>query len=116
MNEEWDKIITPIKVGKFAKLLKQTDYDSKKSQYLIQGFRQGFDLGYQGPEKCKDEAENIPLHIGTPTEMWNEIMKEVKEKRYAGPFKKLPFKHYIQSPIGLVPKSGNKTRLIFHLS
>ena len=36
----------------------------------------------------------------------------------AGPFDHPPFEHYIQSPIGLVPKAGNsgKTRLIFHLS
>ena len=46
-------------------------------------------------------------------------MKEVKEKRYAGPFKQIPFEDggYIQSPIGLVPKdNGTSTRLIFHLS
>ena len=43
-------------------------------------------------------------------------MKEVKEKRYAGPYSSIPFKNYIQSPIGLVPKAGNQTRLIFHLS
>ena len=44
-------------------------------------------------------------------------MKEVKENRYAGPFSEIPFKDYIQSPIGLVPKdNGKKTRLIFHLS
>ena len=44
-------------------------------------------------------------------------MTEVKDKRYAGPFKKVPFKHFIQSPVGLVPKDkGKKTRLIFHLS
>ena len=44
-------------------------------------------------------------------------MKEVKEKRYAGPFEQIPFSNYIQSPIGLVPKDGGKkTRLIFHLS
>ena len=44
-------------------------------------------------------------------------MKEVKENRYAGPFEGVPFKNYIQSPIGLVPKDGGKqTRLIFHLS
>ena len=27
-----------------------------------------------------------------------------------------PSEYYVQSPLGLVPKSGNKTRLIFHLS
>ena len=45
-------------------------------------------------------------------------MNEVKARRYAGLFKKqqLPFKNYVQSPIGLVPKAGGKTRLIFHLS
>ena len=36
--------------------------------------------------------------------------------RYAGPFREPPMKHYVQSPIGLVPKANNKTRLIFHLS
>ena len=45
-------------------------------------------------------------------------MKEVNLKRYAGPFKKVPFESFIQSPVGLVPKAGMKdaTRLIFHLS
>ena len=44
-------------------------------------------------------------------------MKEVKNNRVAGPFEKIPFENYIQSPIGLVPKRGSdQTRLIFHLS
>ena len=43
-------------------------------------------------------------------------MKEVKAKRFAGSFDKIPFKNYIQSPIGLVPKLGNRTIFIFHLS
>ena len=44
-------------------------------------------------------------------------MTEVEAKRYAGPFEKVPYKYFIQSPVGLVPKDkGKKTRLIFHLS
>ena len=43
-------------------------------------------------------------------------MKEVQLGRYAGPFDEIPYDNYMQSPIGLVPKAGNKTRLIFHLS
>ena len=46
-------------------------------------------------------------------------MKEVKEGRYAGPFPidNPPFEHFIQSPIGLVPKdNGKDVRLIFHLA
>ena len=44
-------------------------------------------------------------------------MKEVQAKCYARPFDLIPYKHFIQSPIGLVPKDGGKDcRLIFHLS
>ena len=43
-------------------------------------------------------------------------MKEVKLGRYAGLFKEPPFDNFIQSPVGLVPKSNGDTRLIFHLS
>ena len=43
-------------------------------------------------------------------------MKEVKAQRYAGPYDDIPFENYIQSPIGLLLKAGNKTRFIFHLS
>ena len=44
-------------------------------------------------------------------------MKEVGEKKFAGPYFEPPFKFFIQSPISLVPKDGgSQTRLIFHLS
>ena len=43
-------------------------------------------------------------------------MKEVEQKCFAGPFENIPYKNFVQSPIGLVPKAGGKTRLIFHLS
>ena len=43
-------------------------------------------------------------------------MKDVEMNRIAGPFEHIPFDDFIQSPIGLVPKAGGKTRLIFHLS
>ena len=43
-------------------------------------------------------------------------MKEVRAKRVAGPFTQVPFENFIQSPVGLMPKAGGKTRMIFHLS
>ena len=59
----------------------------------------------------------MTLHVGSEVELWNKIMKEVKLKRFVGPFNNIPYDSYIQSPVGLVPKdSGAKTRLIFHLS
>ena len=88
-----------------------------KSAYLIDGFTNGFDLHYQGPKIRQDSSENIPLNIGSKLEIWEKMMKEVKEGQYAGPFEQIPFESCVESPIGLVPMDeGTKTRLIFHLS
>ena len=83
----------------------------------MDGFKNGFDLGYRGPQEIQQKSANLKFTIGDKKELWNKVMKEVQLKRYAGPFKQIPYNNYIQSPIGLVPKDGGKkTRLIFHLS
>ena len=87
-----------------------------RTKYLVQGFKRGFDIRYRGPLIRKSKANNIPLSVGTPFNIWSKVMKEVKLGRYSGPFKQSPFKSYIQFPIGLVPKAGNQTQLVFHLS
>ena len=116
-NYQTDHVTTLIKVAELRKLLFETHYDADKTKYIVSGFSQGFEIGYQGPMERTDLFDNIPLHRGNKVILWNKVMKEVKLGRYAGPFSKPPFKHYIQSPIGLVPKDkGRKTRLIFHLS
>ena len=110
--------MTPINVDQFKQFLDETEFDKKKAMELILGFQRGFDIGYRGPQNRKDLSSNIPLRVGTPVKLWNKVMQEVKENRYGGPFslKDLPFDNYMQSPIGLVPKTGHKVRLIFHLS
>ena len=116
-NMDLDQIYTPVDAEKLEQLLMQTNYDKKETKFLVEGFKQGFDLGYRGPEIIQQKANNLKFTIGDKFELWNKVMKEVKEKRYAGPFETIPFENYIQSPIGLVPKDGGKkTRLIFHLS
>ena len=85
----------------------------------MDGFRYGFDLEYRGDSKVRRYSPNLKIRqgVGSEVEMWNKVMKEVRDKRYAGPFEEPPFDHFIQSPIGLVPKDkSTKTRLIFHLS
>ena len=109
--------MTPVNSDNLEQLLNESGYDKDKTNYLLEGFRNGFDLGYRGPEQIQQTSANLKFVIGNKTELWNKVMKEVKEKRYAGPYKQIPFENYIQSPIGLVPKDGGKkTRLIFHLS
>ena len=105
-------------MDKYEELLYKFGYDPEKINYLVSGFRHGFSIGYEGPTNVKLTSENLNLRgLGTKTDLWNKIMKEVQAKRYAGPFKDIPFENYIQSPLGLVPKDGGtKTRLIFHLS
>ena len=117
-NFDLENMVTPVHVDALKKLLNQTGYDQRKTEFLIDGFTNGFSIGYNGPLKVQQRSPNLKLKgIGDKVTLWNKVMKEVKLKRYAGPFKEIPFEHYIQSPIGLVPKdNGKDTRLIFHLS
>ena len=94
----------------------KSGFPQQRAKFLVNGFRNGFDIGYRGPVHRKHRARNIPIRVGSAQEMWDKLMKEVKLHRYSGPFCHIPYQNYVQSPIGLVPKKGNKTRLIFHLS
>ena len=115
-NFDLESLVTPLNVNKFVELLWKSSYNEEESRFLIQGFTEGFDIGYQGPQERQSESDNIPLTIGTHLDLWSKVMKEVEAKRVAGPYDKIPFENEIQSPVGLVPKAGSKTRLIFHLS
>ena len=118
-NFDLETVVTPVNVKAYAELLEQTNYDKGKAKFLIEGFSKGFSLGYNGPLDVKMESPNLKLNgVGTKTMLWNKVMKEVKLKRFAGPYANIPFEDsYIQSPIGLVPKdNGQDVCLIFHLS
>ena len=115
-NFDLKSIVTPIKADVLDDLLKQTNYDRSRRKFLVSGFQRGFSMRYCGPQNRQDYSDNIPLTVGSKTDLWNKVMKEVRLKRYAGPFEKVPFETFMQSPIGLVPKAGDQTRLIFHLS
>ena len=109
-------LVTPIRAQILNNLLCDTGYDPTKTKFLIDGFEKGFDLEYTGNREVKMTSPNLKFVVGNKLELWNKIMAEVRLGRYAGPFSTPPFEYYIQSPLGLVPKDGNKTRLIFHLS
>ena len=116
-NWDTETIVTPVRTDILKSLLKQANYPVDKINYLTDGFRNGFSLGYQGDERVKLRARDPKLRVGDNIDLWNKVMKEVKLKCFAGPFDELLFEFYIQSPLGLVPKDGNKDmRLIFHLS
>ena len=98
--------------------MEEAGYDNTKTQYVYEGFTEGFSLHYEGKlRKVRRLAPNLKLRVGSVGELWNKVMKEVQLGRYAEPFDEPPFDYFVQSPIGLVAKDkGLKTRLIFHLS
>ena len=117
-NGDLDNLVTPINMQLWRELMEKTNNDYRESEYLLQGFETGFSLEYEDPLNRKDMSHNIPFRdgVGSPSEMWEKMIKEVRAGRFAGPFDEIPFEHYVQSPIGLVPKANGETRLIFHLS
>ena len=116
-NFDLTNMVTPVDVDSLKSLLKQTNYDDGEMEFLLQGFRYGFDLGYWGRSDVQLKSPNLKLDVPFgKILLWNKIMKEVHAKRYAGPFVTIPYSEYIQSPVGLVPKdNGKDVRLIFHL-
>ena len=117
LNYNLDSVVTPVRHDIFEHLLIESGYDRAKMYKLVNGFKHGFDICYQGPVNRKSFSQNLPLNIGSTTVLWNKLMKEVKLKHIVGPFDQVHFEYFIQSPIGLVPKdSGTQMRLIFHLS
>ena len=111
-----ESVNTLVNVPVLKQLLCESNYSKIETDFLVTGFTKGFDVGYRGLQHRQSTANNLPLRVGNKVILWNKVMKEVKEHRVAGPFDHIPFKDFIQSPIGLVPKAGNQTRLIFHLS
>ena len=47
-NLDLQNIITPVNPETLDELLKETNYDQGKREFLIQGFTHGFKLQYQG--------------------------------------------------------------------
>ena len=47
-NDQLFDIVTPIDVERYAEYLYQSRFDQQKTKILLQGFRKGFDLEYQG--------------------------------------------------------------------
>ena len=115
-HDDLENVVTPINVQNFENWLHRSEYDPEETHFLVQGFKCGFSLEYMGPRERKNLSNNLPFKVGDKHDMWSKIMKEVSLGRYAGPYTDIPYSFYVQSPVGLVLKANDKTRLIFHLS
>ena len=73
--------------------LEEASFDEVERSFLIDGFTNGFDIGYKGPNSRQSRAKNIPFTpgVGDKVDMWNKIMKDVEAGWVAGPFNDIPF-------------------------
>ena len=70
-------IVTPVNVQRLKQLLLEMGYDQGETAFLIDGFTNGFDNGYRGPQIRQSRSSNISFTVGNKVELWNKIMKEV---------------------------------------
>ena len=52
-NFDLDNLVTPVNVEELEKLLQDSNYDQEKTKRLVEGFRFGFTLGYEGRQDVK---------------------------------------------------------------
>ena len=84
--------------------------------YIIDGFSQGFHLGFVGPE-CPTWGRNKSTVNKNLEITRDKITQEIKINRIAGPFTNPPLDNFKISPLALRPKSNpNKYRLLHNLS
>lgn len=109
-----NKMPTPIKVDILERYLQ--GYDINLKAYLLQGFKEGFRLEFEGESKFQ-QSPNLKSANENHILVTEKINKELALNRVAGPFNELPIKNLKVSPLGLVPKkTEGQFRLIHHLS
>ena len=98
--------------------------DRQAVQYVVQGFRIGFNLGLTCQPPPWPPCRNLREAHYKPHIAQAMIDEEVRKGHMAGPFAEPPFPNMVFSPINLVPKVGappdapeiKKYRLIHDLS
>ena len=73
-----EEIISPVNAEVLQNLLVESDYNKDETRFLVEGFKKGFDIGYEGPTNRCDLSRNIPFEVGVgdKQDMWSKIMKD----------------------------------------
>ena len=104
---------TPVNADALQNLLTPDDDDAN---FVVSGFRRGFQLGYEGP-KISRNCNNSTLANANPLAVAQKLQSEIKLGRIAGPYPKPPFTPFICNPLSLREKSEKgKYRLLHDLS
>lgn len=107
-------IVTPIKPYALSQWLQ--GYDRNTSNFLVNGFLNGFHIPFHGILNEKP-VKNLQSAYRYPSEVSKAINIELLAQRLAGPFTEKPFDHIHFSPVGVVEKkTKGEFRFIQHLS
>ena len=106
---------TPIKIDALQAYLE--GYDSVKTQYLLDGFSQGFMLQSQGLQSANTDVKNPSIPNQLVAEVQKKLQKEIDAGRIIGPFSSPPLPNFRVSPIKVAEKKEpGKYRFIHNLS
>jgi hypothetical protein len=91
-------------------------YDPTLRHYLVDGFQNGFDIGFSG-ELPTVEVQNMKSAKDNPAVVDGKLSKELQAGRISGPHSHQPLPNFHLSPLAVVEKKVAGTfRLIHHLS
>ena len=113
-NTELKQIVTPLRHLQFEEELK-SHTDPTWVQELITGITKGVSLGYQG-QRCQCISNNLISAYKHPKIIDEELSKELRLQRIAGPFDLPPVTNLQCSGVGAIPKKTGGWRMIMHLS
>ena len=63
-------------VNELEEFLIESKYDKEETEFLIDGFRNGFPLHFEGDRDVRRFAPNLKLECGSREILWNKVMKE----------------------------------------
>ena len=106
-------LTTPVRVLKLRNFLQ--GYDKNITKFSVEGFSQGFSLGFQG-NLITSIAKNHRSVLENEDLVSEKINSECSLGRISGPFSSPQFENYKISPLGLVPKKDGGFRIIHDLS
>ena len=107
-------VVTPINVDILETYL-TSHPDRDQVNYILQGFRNGFDIGFQGPIS-NTRPRNLRSADENSRAVSEAIAKEIHRTHTSGPFSSPPFEPFHCSPLGAVPKKDGTFRIILDLS
>ena len=69
-----------MKADVLKELLIESNCDKTETDFIIDGFTNGFSLGYEGDKTVRRFSPNLKLECGMHFDLWHKMSKEVELK------------------------------------